>query len=93
MTIRERFEKFDNEFLKFELVANKVSQRADLHAMVLLDRWFPSSQYILSAAWHDEVSFNIQDKEIESLTDEQIQELVRCGVKYSDTHYCLTMFV
>lgn len=47
------FGKHDAEYLEFSSVQNKRSQRADLHAFMLLDELCPSSKDIVSCASHD----------------------------------------
>ena len=93
MTSRERFEKHDDEFIKFDRVDNKRSQRRDLHAFLLLTELFPSTSKIVSGAGHDEIWLSPTGKQVETLTDFQILELVRCGVRYDDEHESLCMFV
>ena len=90
--INERFEDVDNEFGDFEKIKNKRSNRPDLHAFLLLDELFPGDDDIISASQHDEFYLNISADNIEILTDEQILELIRCGVMYNDELECLSMF-
>ena len=87
------FERFDNEYLKFDLVENKKSSRPDLHAFLLLDSLMPSSCDMVAAAEHDEIFLDVEldDLEKTAITEDQICELVRCGVRVSD--YGLSMFV
>lgn len=92
MERKERFEKYNNEFLRFERVENKKSNRPDLHGFLLLDELFPSNRDIISAAEHDRFWIDIEGKQIEKLTDKQIIELTRCGIKYDSEFDCLSMF-
>lgn len=98
------FEKHDEEFLKFERVANKRSKRPDLHAFLLLDEIVPpeptpgfpdrtdQSFDMVSAAEHDEIWLETDTEKLaENATEEQIVELIRCGVRLSDDS--LAMFV
>ena len=83
----ERWDRIDqdcNEYLEFDRVQNKRSQRPDLHAFLLLDAIFPGSSDIISCACHDEFYLDIGNHDLESLTDEQILELIRCGVMHRD---------
>ena len=93
MENRERFEKHNGEFLKFDHVENKRSQRRDLHAFLLLTELFPSTSKIVSGAGHDEIWLDPTPSQVKTLTDVQILELVRCGVRYDDEHESLCMFV
>lgn len=95
MDIHERWEavtKEGTEFFKFEKVANKRSQRPDLHAFLLLDELFPGTSDLVAAAGHDEIWLDVDDDQIETLTDEQILELSWCGVRH-DWDGGLCMFV
>lgn len=95
MDIHERWEavtKEGDEFLKFEKVTNKRSQRPDLHAFLMLDELFPSTSDLVSSASHDEIWLDVDDDQVETLTDEQILELSWCGVRH-DSDGGLCMFV
>lgn len=94
MDIHERWQsvtKEGDEFLGFEeKVKDKRSQRADLHAFMLLDELFPGSGDMVTGAEHDEIWLDIEDEQVETLTDEQILELSWCGVRHdSDGGLCM----
>lgn len=92
MTIAERFEMVDGEHCNFDLIENKRSDRPDLHAFLLIDELFPSpgNNVIASASIDtEELYLDVDFHQIEGLTDEQILELVRCGVSYDESDYCL----
>lgn len=83
----------DYEGCKFERVQNKLSQRADLHAFLLMDRILPSSDNIISRAEHKEIYFSVQIDDFASVvTQDEVLELVRCGVSYDGHFNCLYMF-
>lgn len=82
--MNEIFEKYHGEYLEFDRIENKRSNRPDLHAFLLLDELFPGDRDIISAAEHDEIWLDIESSDIEKLTEEQIVELIRCGVRYSE---------
>lgn len=89
----ERFEAVNGEYLEFGRIENKRSQRPDMHAWLLLDELFPNpGRDMVSAAEHDEIYLDVKGWKLEKLTDDQILELVRCGVMHSDEHDCLWMF-
>ena len=95
MDIHERWEAVTtegDEFLKFEKVASKRSQRPDLHAFLMLDELFPGTSDLVSSASHDEIWLDVDDDQVETLTDEQILELSYCGVRH-DSDGGLCMFV
>lgn len=94
MDISERFELVSDDYLKFDRVQNKLSMRPDLHAFLLLDAIFPNpGREIITSASHDEICLDQGWVRLETLTNDQILELVRCGVLYDRQHDCLTMFV
>jgi hypothetical protein len=93
MDTHERFEAFNDDYLKFDRIENKRNQRPDLHAWLLLDELFPNpGRDMVAAAEHDEIWLDVDGKKLEKLTDEQILELVRCGVRYDSKYNCLAMF-
>ena len=90
-TISERFEQFNEDYIQFDRVENKLSTRPDLHAFILLNNLFPRDSDMISASAHDEFFLDVEEEEIKTLTDEQILELTRCGVRYGE-YGCLCMF-
>ena len=81
--MEDLFEKYnDNEYLKFDRVENKRSNRPDLHAFLLLDELFPGIYDIITDAEHDGLYLCFDHDEIETLSEDNVIELVRCGVMY-----------
>lgn len=79
---------------KFERVEVKFTQRADLHAFILLDKLLPSNTDIISAAEHDEIYLDVDIEELAKvITHEQVLELIRCGISYDSYHDSLYSFV
>lgn len=94
MNTHDRFEAVNDDYLDFEQISDKKNTRSDIHAFILLSELFPGySRDIISAACHDEIWLDVSSEEIEKLTDENILELVRCGVRYDDDNDSLGMFV
>lgn len=96
MELYQRFDKFseDDQYLKFELVENKKSRRSDIHAFLLLDELLPGDNDIVSWAGHDEICLGVDLEDLNKvITDEQILELIRCGVRYDGQYDALAMFV
>jgi hypothetical protein len=85
---------FIDEYLEFEHIENKLSSRPDLHAFLLLDKLQPApGRDIISASEHDEFYLSIDCRELEKvITQDQVLELYRCGVMYSDDCETLSMF-
>lgn len=89
------FEKFDDEFLKFENIKEPLHSRPDLCAFILLDRLVPNpGRDMVSAAEHDEIFLDTNCEALALVASEDdILNLHRCGVRYSDEFDCLAMFV
>ena len=82
--VDDLFERYNDEHSEFDRIKNPRSTRADLHAFLLLDSLFPSTYDIVEYAEHDEIYLDVSDKQIKKLTNDQVLELVRCGVFYSE---------
>jgi len=94
--IQERWESITEEsddFSEFEKIENKRSQRPDVHAFLLLDELFPGGSDLIDYAGHDEIGLDICDEQVATLTDDQILELNRCGVRYDYENGGLVMWV
>ena len=93
--LEELFDKHDDEYLEFERIQNKLSSRPDIHAFILLNSLVQSdSRDMVSAAEHDEIFLDVDPEELAQVaTEEQIVDLIRCGVRYSAEHDSLAMFV
>jgi hypothetical protein len=94
MDLHEVFEKHNDDFIKFERVENKKSQRPDLHAFLLLDELCPGTMDMVSAAEHDEIWLDVDCEELAKvITEDQVLELTRCGVHYDSGYDALKLFV
>lgn len=86
----------DSEYMEFERVQNKLSTRPDLHGFFLLDILIKNenNQDMISAAEHDEIWLNIDLTNLaEIATEQQIIDLIRCGVRLDTRREGLCMFV
>ena len=97
MTFEEAYDKYsDEEYGHFDRVKNKLSTRKDLHAFILLDKLVPSENEgrdIVSAAEHDEFWLGIEVSDLnDAATEEQMIELIRCGVRYDSGADALAFF-
>lgn len=93
INIGEIFNNYQDEYLEFEKIENKFSNRPDLHAFILLDKIIPGDSDIVSYSEHDEFYLSIDTDELAKFaTEEQIVDLIRCGVQYNDSEDCLYMF-
>jgi len=83
----------DDDYIDFNAVENKLSQRADMHAFMVLDKLVPDSGDLISASEHDEFYLSIDCDELAKvLTLEIARDLSRCGVRYDGEYDCLCMF-
>lgn len=86
-------EEFDQEFLKFENVRNKLSSRPDLHAFLMLDALVPGTRNMVSSAEHDEIYLDVEIEDLAAVADpETLLDLHRCGVRYDEETDGLAMF-
>lgn len=101
MNIKDIFEKYDSEYMNFWNCTEKSSGRPDLCAFAILDRLVPLDRLIprasvdmVSAAEHDEIFLSVEPEEVERVaTDEDIANLIRCGVMHNSSLDCFSMFV
>lgn len=94
MMLKERFDQYEHEFLEDHRLTNRRHARKDIHAFLLLHDIDPRPRDIVAAAEHDEIWFDTDIEKFEPVvTDEQIRELVWCGVFYDEETESLGMFV
>lgn len=88
------FTKHEDEFLEHDRIASPLSRRADLHAFILLDRLVPGPRDMVAAAEHDQIwlDVSLEDLAASAITEEQVVELVRCGVMVDEDTDSLSMF-
>jgi hypothetical protein len=78
-------DKYDEEYLEFDKIENKRSSRPDIHAFILLNELFPEARDMVCWAEHDEIGLDVDEDDLEKkATEEQILELIRCGVRFGD---------
>ena len=86
------FEKFEDEYIQFERIENKLHARPDIHAFILLDKLVPGHRDMVCAAEHDEIYLDVDTEALALVaTEDDILQLVRCGVRLDDDS--LAMFV
>ena len=93
LNVSELFRAHYKEFGEFGRVENKLDSRMDLHALVLLAKLFPSEKRIISEFGLSWFCIGVTPKQVESLTSEQVLELVRCGVRYDDNNGDLIVYL
>ncbi len=84
--IDELFEKHGKEYLEFKKIKNKLNHRPDLHAFLLLDSLSKKNDNsdMISYSAHDEFFLSVAPEDIKDVTEDQIIELIRCGVRISN---------
>lgn len=90
MSLRERFKKFEDDFLKFKEIAHPMHRRPDVCALLMIDAIQPGKTRLIQCADHEQIWL---DGDVSDATDEQIQDLRRCGVFYDAQVESLSMFV
>ena len=98
MTLKEMSEAFkkhfDEEFIKFDRVTNKATNKADLHGFLILDRLDPESTSVLGSAGADEVFLHTSpDAVLDKITEVDIIDLLRCGISYNEGYESFYIFV
>ena len=97
MNLKETFDKYkDDEFLCFDRIKPeyRLASRADLHAFNRLDLLLPGNADMVASAEHDQIWLTVAPEELEKvITEDQVLELVRCGVMYDEDTEALSMFV
>lgn len=86
MNIEDKFAEFMyTDFGEFDKVVNKRSSCKDIHALLLLESLgLIEGNCAITAIGHDEMYPNVNDEALDTLTDDVILELVRCGVTYNE---------
>ena len=92
MDIQKRFDQFDGDYLEFEKASVKHSQRPDLNALIILDQIDPGTKDIIIGVGHDEIWLDVDMDVLARATDQQIHDLVCCGVMYCPDDEALYMF-
>lgn len=86
----------EDEFLADEDIKpeRRLHARPDINAFLLLDKLFPGDRDMVSAAEHDEIFLDVEPWELMKVaSEEDLLDLIRCGVFYDSDHDSLAMFV
>jgi hypothetical protein len=87
------FKKYDSEFLEYENIEGLDSGYKDLYAMNILAKLIPNGYNMVSASEHDVIWLEPGLEELaEVITEEQVLELIQCGVMMDDDEEGLQMF-
>lgn len=88
------FEKFDDDFLKFDKIDKKLHARPDVCAFILIDKLLPNDGCdMVEGAEHDKIYLNADCDQLAKIaTEEDVLTLVRCGVFFDSATDGLAMF-
>jgi hypothetical protein len=87
------FDDADSKYLDFSKVNEKLSNRPDLNAFLLLDNLQPGSIDIVGSSSHDEFYLGIDVETLaESITEQQVYDLISSGVLYNSSYNSLYLF-
>ena len=93
-SLRERFDRYEDEFLRFEKVENPRHPRPDVCAFLILHDLAPDKGDMVSGAEHDEIFIDVSPDALDAAaSDADILTLVRCGVRLDSYTGSLAMFV
>ena len=82
------------EYIEFDRVENKRHPRRDVHAFLLLHELLPGDSCMVSGAAHDKIWLDASVDDLAAVaTNDQLIELIRCGLIYDSDAGCLAMFV
>jgi hypothetical protein len=91
---KAQYQLHQDEYMKFDRIKDRLSNRPDIHAFILLDQLVPGTEDLVGAASHDEIFLAVTPSDLAKVaTTEQIVELIRCGVRYDSATDSLAMFV
>jgi uncharacterized radical SAM superfamily Fe-S cluster-containing enzyme len=94
---RDEIENFLNnheeDFLDFDSVKDKKSNRADLHAFIILDSLFPSDNDIIANSEHEIIFIDVDvDEFCDKITEDVLLDLHRCGILYNTRDDAIFMY-
>jgi hypothetical protein len=93
--IKEFFDAHDDEYGKDDRIRpeRRLNRRPDLNAFLLLDRLVPGTHDMVDGAEHDQISLYTDCWELSNVaSEEDLLDLIRCGVMYDEEADSLTMF-
>ena len=83
----------DNEYLKFNRIGHKRSTRPDIHAFMFLDMLFKGNENITCDIVDNILYLSTLETEVAKLDEEQVAELLRCGVRIDFTNDSLYIII
>jgi hypothetical protein len=96
LNLKELFEKHGDEFLRHKNIENPMHRQADLCAFLMLDKIAPlnNDRDIIISSQYDEITLAFDPKKVALYaTEQEIIDLIRCGLRYDSDEDCFVMFV
>lgn len=83
--MHDLFAAHEDEARHYDRIAVKLSDRPDIHGMLMLNWLDPQTGDIISAADHDQVWFAAKPEVVaRNITEDQVKDLLRCGIYFED---------
>lgn len=92
MNVKELFEKHENEFLNYRA---DPSLEDKVHDFVVFESLvkFVKRGDLIGNLGYEEIYLNVDVAEVvNTLSEDALVKLIRCGLRYSDEHECFVMF-
>lgn len=96
LNLKELFEKHSEEYLHHHVIENPMHRQADLCCFLMLDKIAPlnNDRNVIAYASHDEITLAFDPNTVaQNATEQEIIDLIRCGLRYEEDEECFMMFV
>jgi hypothetical protein len=94
LNLSEIFKKYESHYHRFDEIENPKTKRSDLQAFLIIDSIFDDDKKIISGVDTYSIYLNVEIEELaKRATEEQIIDLIRCGVSYEEKYDSLTIMV
>ena len=94
LNLPEVFKKHESHYLHFEEIKDPKTKRSDLQAFLILDSISSCQGNIVAGMDTYSIYLNVEVEDLEkNATEEQIIDLIRCGVCYEEKHDCFTIMI
>lgn len=94
MNIVEFFEKYEDEYLNYRKDPDISNVTHDFYVMNALSSYVESPMDLIISSTNEEICFSVDPEFVyESLSEGEMIQLIRCGLRYSGEYECFCMFV
>lgn len=94
LNLSEIFKKHESHYCCFHEIESPKTKRRDLQAFLILDSIFKDNKKIISGVDTYSIYLSVEIEELaQKATEEQILDLIRCGVSYEEKYDSLTIMV